>query len=382
MLPPPRRNSATMNSLDKTVWRSYRVARKIVESSVITSFELVPADGSIVLPYEPGQFLTFRITPEDERSETRHYSLSGDPADSTHYRVSVKREPAPANRPDLAPGRMSRLLHDQIRVGDELIARGPEGKFVLDRPSSRPVVLLAGGIGATPLLAMAHSLCAEGIRKTWFIHGCDNREVQAFGSELRALAARHDNLNVHVLYRVAGVNDVPGVHHDSEGLVTRALLQRLLPLDDYDFYLCGPTPFIQNVYDILGSLGVQDNRIAYEFFGPATLVKQTRTPVPEQAIVRPQYPQSVDTTGADNLVVFAKSGFSAPWTADCDSMLEFAEGQGLEPSFSCRVGICNTCSCEILEGEVEYHMEPLNPPAENMALLCCCRPRGRVSVAL
>lgn len=368
-----------MDAVQRQAFRPYRVVRRTAESSVITSFELVAADGSALPGFEPGQFLTFRVDRGDEGAGTRHYSLSGDPALSRSYRISVKREPAPPGRQDLPPGRMSGRLHDSVQVGDELVARGPEGAFVLDRSSQRPVVLLAGGVGATPLVAMAHSLAAQGTRRTWFVHATEGRDVQPFGAELRALAARSPNLAVHMLYRTAAPDDVPGVHHDGEGLLDRELLQRLLPLDDYDFYLCGPTPFMQAAYALLGSLGVPDARIRYEFFGPATVLKrQASAPAAPDEEPQPRIP--ADPTG--EIVTFAKSGRSAPWTGTSETLLDFAEAQGLSPDFSCRAGICRTCACPLLAGDVDYVTEPLDPPPEGMALLCCSRPRGSVTLGL
>lgn len=376
------RSEPVVNSPPSAGFRRYRVTRKTAESRVITSFELVAADGGELPAFAPGQFLTVRVDPDDESAGTRHYSLSGDPGCTSHYRISVKREPAPAGRPDVPPGRMSNHLHDAVEVGGEIVARGPEGHFVLDRTSRRPVVLLAAGVGATPLLAMAHGLCAEGSRLTWFIHAVEGRDVHAFGSEIRDLAARAPNLRVHVLYRTAGQDDVRGRHHDGEGLLGRGVLQELLPLDDYDFYLCGPTPFMQAAYGLLGDLGVPDARIRYEFFGPATVLRRPPAgpPAVEAPAVAPDAPEQGDA-GA-TVVTFARSGRSAAWTPSSGTLLDFAEAQGLSPAFSCRAGICSTCACPLLEGDVEYVLDPLDPPAPGIALLCCSRPRGSVTLGL
>src|SRR5690606_17561274 len=125
----------------------------------------------------------------------RNYSLSGSPAWMDTYRITVKREPA---APGHGPGLGSGYLHDQISVGDLLWARGPEGHFVLDPTSARPAVLLSGGVGLTPLVAMAHALARDGRRRGWFIHACDSGAVHAMGAEISALAAGSENLSVHV----------------------------------------------------------------------------------------------------------------------------------------------------------------------------------------
>ncbi len=358
-------------------FRRYRVARRTRESEVITSFALVPEDRSPVPAFVPGQFLTLRL--DDGAGDgplLRHYSLSGDPARRDGYRISVKREGPPPGRADLPPGRGSGFLHNRVAEGDIIAARGPEGAFVLDGDGARPVVLLAGGVGLTPLLAMAHALAREGRRPTWFVHACEERAVQAHGAEVRALAADCPNLRVHVRYRRVADGDVAGVDHDGEGFVDRAVLQALLPLDDYDVYLCGPPGFMQAMYGTLLGLGVREERIRYEFFGPATVLKAASA-APKQPPV-PAAPAGAGST----LVTFAQSGFAAAWTGAQETLLDFAEANGLSPAFSCRAGICNTCQCALPAGEVTYVVEPLERPPPGTVLLCCAAPAGNVTLAI
>ncbi len=357
-------------------FRRYRIVAKTRESSVITSFKLVAADGGPMPAFVPGQFLTVRVPDRAGGADLlRHYSLSGDPARRDVYRISVKRESAPAGRADVSPGRVSTLLHEVFAAGDELAARGPEGAFVLDRESERPVLLLAGGVGLTPLLAMAHDLAREGRRATWFIHACEGRDAQAHGAELRALAAATPSLRLHVLYRTAQAGDRMGIDHDGTGLVTRDVLQGLLPLDDYDVYLCGPTPFMQAVYGILIGLGVREERIRYEFFGQATVLSARKADVVPAS-------QPASPVGEGIVVTFAASGRSAAWTGGQETLLDFAEAQGLSPAFSCRAGICSTCACRLVSGTVDYVTEPLDTPAPGVVLLCCARPREAVVLDL
>lgn len=374
--------SPPVKAMARPGFRRFRVVRKTAESRVITSFELVHADGSALPPFEPGQFLTVRIDPDDEAAGTRHYSLSGDPAATGSWRISVKREPAPAARPDLPAGRMSSHLHQGVVEGDELVARGPEGNFVLDRSSRRPVVLLAGGVGVTPLLAMAHALAAEGKRRTVLVHATEGRDVQAFGPELRDLAARSPNLAVHMLYRTVTAQDIAGIHHDGEGLLDKAVLQRLLPLDDYDVYLCGPTPFMQTTYALLTDLGIRDERIRYEFFGPATVLKTPRPAERAIAAGPVQAPASPAAGEGVSAITFARSGRTATWQEGDGTLLDFAEAQGLTPDFSCRAGICQTCVCRLVAGDVDYVTEPLDQPPAGTVLLCCSRPHGSITLDL
>ena len=207
-------------------FRRFRVARKLRESSVITSFHLVPETGEI-WPYRPGQYLTLRI-PGPQGPVLRTYSLSMADGDPGFHRISVKRE-------DKGIG--SGWLHDSVAEGDVIEAAAPRGSFVLDEDSSRPVLLLAGGVGLTPLLAMLHRLAPSG-RKVWFLHAVENGEVQALRDEAASLAAASDGrIVVKSILRSPTAADRGHGRVDAEGVIDKPLLQSLLPIDDYDVYL-------------------------------------------------------------------------------------------------------------------------------------------------
>ena len=170
-----------------------------------------------------------------------------------------------------------------------LLAEGPRGDFVLDEASERPVVLLSGGVGLTPMVSMLHALAGTGRRPS--LHPCLRQWRRACaarrGRGRGGLARRHD---VHFCYRFP----TEARHGRRRTTTARAwssaeLLQRLLPLDDYDFYLCGPPPFMQAIYGTLRGLGVPKQRIAYEFFGPATVLEAERA---QPAAESPPAPQA------------------------------------------------------------------------------------------
>lgn len=355
-------------------FRALRVVARQRESSIITSFELEPVDPEGWRDFEPGQFLVFRIPAGDGGAAVlRNYSVSSAPARTGRYRITVKREAAPG--PGVPDGTGSCFLHDRVRVGDILPAQGPRGDFVLDRDSPRPVVLLSGGVGLTPLVAMLHALAGTDRRVT-FIHACDNGDVHALREEVAAVAAIRPGITVHFTYRFPTAADRAAGRHHGEGMVTRELLQRLLPLDDYEFYLCGPAPFMTAVYGLLRGLGVPAGRIAYEFFGPATLLEApAAAPVPPEPVVPAPSPDF-------GTVEFRRSQIAAAWDPRAESLLAFAEGLGLSPDFSCRAGICGTCRSRLIAGEVAYVEEPLDEPAPGEVLLCCAVPRGPVILDL
>lgn len=240
-------------------WRDFVVDRKIRESAVITSFVLRPKDGGPVIPHKPGQYLTFRFDASGRPGVKRNYTISAGPNGET-YRISVKRE-------DL--GVSSRYLHDHIDEGDVLQATPPAGDFFLAPVPARPVVLLSGGVGLTPMVSMVeHIAQAHPELETHFVHGALNSAVHALDGHVRALAKDHGGVTVTTFYSDPLAQDRAGETHDVDGFITVGWLAANTPFKDADFYLCGPRPFLRTFVDGLVAAGVPANQVHYEFFGP------------------------------------------------------------------------------------------------------------------
>lgn len=264
-------------------WNGYRkflVDRKVPESEIVTSFYLRPADGGELPPFEPGQYVTVRIDQTATPTSPRNYSLSDRP-DVGHYRISVKREPQLA--PDAPQGLISNHLHDVVQVGDALELGPPCGEFTMDAEATAedPIVLLAGGIGVTPLLSMAKSLMHRGVRAPiYFLQAARNSRVHALADEVRALQSRGPNVNIHVIYDAPLDEDVAHGRCDSVGTVDTDFLREWAPYERANFYFCGPKPFMQAVYSGLKELGVEEDRMRFEFFGPRQdITAETAMPV-------------------------------------------------------------------------------------------------------
>jgi len=311
----------------------------------------------------------------------RTYTLSSGPADST-YRISVKRE-----------GRVSRHLHDTLRVGSVLEARAPAGRFTLDAHERRPAVLLAAGVGITPMMAMLRDIVYEGMRTrrmrpTWLFQAARTLGERAFGDELDYL----EQVSGGAINVVRALSDPRGAQaskdYDHEGRIDIALLRDTLPFDDYDFYLCGPAAFMQSLYDGLRDLNIADERIHAEAFGPASMQRR-RAEQPAKAAGASASAAASAGAGADSAanaaparaaadqptpVIFAKSAKEARWTPGSGSLLELAEARGLAPEFSCRAGSCGSCRTRIVEGVVSYANQPEFETAGNEALICCSVP--------
>ena len=235
--------------------RSFRVARKVAESAEITSFHLEPVDGGPVVDFQPGQYLGLRLA-IDGQEVRRNYSLS-QAANGRSYRISVKREEG---------GLVSTYLHDGVNVGDVLDVFPPAGEFTL-RDGTAPVMLISGGVGITPTLAMAEAALAEG-REVRFLHYARNGDAHAFGSAIDHWASNYPKFRAFVAYEQGAV--VEGEWPTALGRPAVAHLEDWLPTDhDCDAYLLGPKPFMAFVRKNLAQLGLPESRIHYEFFGPA-----------------------------------------------------------------------------------------------------------------
>lgn len=342
-------------------WRPYRVAKVVDESQTIRSFYLEPMQGGALAPFEAGQYLTLRATPDGRAPLVRTYTVSSAPGDPL-YRISVKRE---------AEGAVSTHLHQTLGVGDTVEAKAPCGPFFIDATEARPAVLLAGGVGITPMIAMARHIVHEGLRTRHFrpltvFHAASRTPERAFADDFRQLEQRSEGaVRYFTFISKPMAGEQAGVEFNGAGRISAEALQQVLSLADYDVYLCGPGAFMQGLYDILRDLGVADARIFAEAFGPAALTRRsdagTRpfTPGPEadQATIR-----------------FAKSGFEQRWNAGDATLLQTAEAHGLTPDFGCRNGACGTCAVRLLSGRVAYRAEPRAEHGPDDVLLCCAVP--------
>ncbi|MDO9712432.1 NO-inducible flavohemoprotein [Paracraurococcus lichenis] len=238
-------------------WRRFVVAERVRESDLITSFRLRPEDGGRVLRHKPGQYLTFRLGLPGHTLLKRNYSISSAP-DDRGYRISVKREQG---------GAVSNWLHDQAGPGTVLEAAAPAGEFVLPEAPERPVVLLSGGVGLTPLLSMLEVIAARHPSlETHWAHGALDGATQAFGERVAALAQAAPGVTATTFHEAPRPEDRGRAE---PGRITPDWLRAHTPLDRADYYLCGPKPFLRVLVGGLAAAGVPAQRIHYEFFGPA-----------------------------------------------------------------------------------------------------------------
>jgi ferredoxin-NADP reductase len=352
---------------DKLVWngcRKFEVAKKVVECGNAASFYLAPHDKRPLPPFKPGQYITFQINiPGQSKPVIRCYSLS-DSHRPGQYRVTIKKALPPPDAKDGKPGLISSYFYDTVREGDILDVKAPGGHFFLDLAEPRPVVLISGGVGVTPMISMLNAIIDSGGKtEVWFFFGARSGADHLFKDYLQQAAARHENLRLHVCYSRPEKTDVIGRDYQHSGRVTADLLKQLLPSNNYDYFLCGPGSFMNSLTGGLTAWGVPAKNIHYEAFGPATVKKTAPPSTP------------LETSMLSKLkVTFSRQGQTWRWNPDLSSLLDFAESHGVKMDAGCRAGNCGTCLVAIKSGSVDY-LAPAGAGAEQGSCLACiCKP--------
>ncbi len=352
-------------------WLTFRVVKVVDETPKIRSFYLQREDKGELLPFHAGQYLTIRIS--DKRSKTesgsaitnpmiRTYTVSSAPTDP-YYRISVKKEES---------GQISKLLHQQIAEGARIEAKSPEGAFWIDTAARRPAILLAGGVGITPMISMALHTQYEGVRMRYtrpmeIFHSVKSTGQLAFHSSFRQLEVASG--------KTIAYHPIVG-KRISKSILLQGVSTRLKKDPEYiqssDYYLCGPESFMQAMYDLLIDLGVPDEHIFAEAFGPASLRRNA---------VKPSLEKFEEAELAT--VEFRQSNVSQQWSKGGGTLLELAEFTGLSPAHSCRSGNCGSCAVTLREGKVTYRSLPTAEITNEQVLICCAVPaKGTEKIVL
>ncbi|MCD5322860.1 MULTISPECIES: NO-inducible flavohemoprotein [Pontibacillus] len=245
-------------------FKPFRVTHKVTESNAITSFYLEPVDGNVLPSFSPGQYISVQLQIEGETyTHIRQYSLSDAP-NQNYFRISVKKES------DHDPeGIVSNHLHERVEVGDEIPVSAPAGDFVLSTKDETPLVLISGGVGLTPLLSMLKTVVhLQPERRVTFIHAARNSQLHALKGEVTDLVKQIETIQNYTIYSDPTEQDEQSVDTYT-GHITLEWLQEILPHNQMEFYFCGPTGFMNAVYSALQGWNVPEDRMHYEFFGPA-----------------------------------------------------------------------------------------------------------------
>ncbi|TAJ30034.1 MAG: 2Fe-2S iron-sulfur cluster binding domain-containing protein [Nitrospirae bacterium] len=364
-----------------------RVSAIYRETPHVKTFRLVdPSGGPIPFTYSPGQFLTFSAD-IDGKKVRRSYSIASPPTRVAYAEITVKRE---------ENGTFSDYLHDRLVVGDLLEASGPAGIFTFDGGGAESVVLIAGGVGITPLMCVVRYLTDL----TWpgdiyLLFAGRSTEDFIFQEEIEYLQRRCPNLHVAatMMNRAEGTAWL-----GFEGQLTKQIIAQAVPeITRRQIHLCGPPAMMDAVRTMLSDLGVPQSRIKTEAFGPAIgalppPAPQTPQPPPghvaavlrELEAVAPGLASTTSTSmgPATALVRFARSDRTAPLPPD-RTVLEVAESVGVPIDYSCRVGTCGICKVRLLEGKVGMEVEDAltaEDKAAGIILACQARSVGNLTI--
>jgi ferredoxin-NADP reductase len=338
-------------------YRKVLVEKIVSESDSVKSFYLVAGDGSPLPPHLPGQHLPLSLEiAGHERAVFRCYTLS-DCANGKFYRLTIKREHG-SQDPTGPAGVGSGYFHDHVAVGHALEAGTPSGAFCLDTAAKSPVVMIAGGIGVTPMISMMSALAEAGSpRRVELLFSVQHGGEHPFRDYLRTLAAVHPNFRVRMFYSQPRANDRADVDYERAGRITIEDLREHLQQPTTEYFLCGPMGMMQDFSSGLTHAGVPAQQIRTESFNPAK-------GLPGDA---PGETKSAEVT-------FTISGVTARWTSVDGTLLEFAEKHGVAIDYGCRYGDCATCLTRVLQGSVTYLHSTGVEPEPGTCLPCSCRP--------
>ena len=348
-------------------FREFYVDRLEKPAAGITSVYLKPIDDKPIPSFKSGQHLSLKFhVPGQSKPLVRCYSLSSGPRND-FYRISVKAVPAPTANPDMAPGLVSNFINSQLMVGDTVSAKSPSGSFVLNPQGDFPIVLMAGGIGITPIFSMLEDLAVNHSDRTIvLLYGVKFGREHAFKRQIAEIAQANKNVHIVNCYSHPEESDQLGTDFQYQGWISVDLLKQLLPNNCCMYYLCGPPPFMESLQTGLAEWGVPENRIHYEAFGPATIKKATSAPA-KSAVVK----SSIEFNRAEKQI---------DWNPEFESILEVAEANDVVLDSGCRAGSCKTCSIPLIEGKVQYPEGMEVECAAGECLPCIAIPDGDVKL--
>jgi ferredoxin-NADP reductase/DMSO/TMAO reductase YedYZ heme-binding membrane subunit len=352
------------------IWSGpFRVARIIRQTPDVQTFRFASPDGGpLPFQHQPGQYLVISLVINGKKVN-RPYTISSSPTQQDYCEITVKREEM---------GLVSRHLHDTLREGDSINISAPTGRFIFDGTQAQSVVLIAGGVGITPLMAIARYLTDKRWKgDIYFAYSAKTPNDIIFRKELDNLQARFPNLHLHVTLSRAGDTDWTG----HKGHATAEFLTKCIPkLPTRLVYVCGPDAMMTMTIQVLKDLGVPAERIKMEEFIAAKKTELVETDAGMTCVSAPDI--SVPDDGTGPKLKFSRSAKTVALAPD-KSLLEIAEEAGVNIDFECRSGICGTCKTRLLGGCVTMDTQDAltdEDKSKNIILMCQARASGPVMV--
>ncbi|MFK0244863.1 molybdopterin-dependent oxidoreductase [Amycolatopsis azurea] len=322
-----------------TAQREFVVENTAFETDEIMSVELRPADDGPLPAFRAGQHVT--VAWRDDPGLTRSYSLIGAATEPrTTYALAVRR---------VDGGRFSPTVHERLRPGERVLVTPPSGGFAIPLVHSRPIVLLAAGIGITPFLSYLETLAEVPTTAPEIVLHYGNRDgaSHAFRERLAALTAALPTVRVIDHYS----RPSPGDRYGARGRISAESVDAALIRERARFYLCGPETMLEEATAGLVARGVPRFAIFSEKFHarPAPI----RIPDDATAVVR-----------------FARTGREVTWAKSNGTLLQLAEKSGIPMPSGCRVGQCESCSVPVLDGTVSHLVTPSEDLPDDHCLTC------------
>jgi ferredoxin-NADP reductase/DMSO/TMAO reductase YedYZ heme-binding membrane subunit len=349
------------------------VARIFDESHDVKTFRLVvPGGGPLPFDHAAGQYLNLALVIDGVRAN-RSYTIASSPTRGDHCEISVKRAPG---------GTASRHLHDAVREGSRVRVSAPAGRFVFAHDQAERCVLIAGGIGITPLMSAVRSLtdrCWRG--EIYLLFSVRTLRDLAFGDELGYLAARFPNLRVRITVTGEPGGTPGGLWDGTRGQISRAMIESFVPgLKRGPVLVCGPDPMMAAVRRVLvDGIGIPDAEVLQEaFVSPPSPTDPAGAIAVEREDARTQ-PVSDDVPAR---VTFERAGKTAELTTGL-TVLEAAEDAGVAIPFECRSGICGQCKTRLVSGTITMAVQDALTAADRskqLILACQARPVGNVVI--
>ncbi|HET7504703.1 MAG TPA: ferric reductase-like transmembrane domain-containing protein [Kofleriaceae bacterium] len=347
------------------------VARIFEETPDVKTFRLV-ARGGGPLPFDhvAGQYLNLALTIDGKRVN-RSYTIASSPTRTDYCEISVKRAPA---------GTASRHLHATLREGSALKVSAPAGRFVFDPGKATRCVLIAGGVGITPMMSTVRSLtdrCWSG--SIYLLFSVRRLTDIVFREELDYLSARFPNL--HVLVTLTGEPDA--AWQGERGQITRAMVARFVPdLRRGPILVCGPDPMMAAMRRLLvDEIGIPAPEVLEEAFvsPPAASERDPGAATPGEAPASAGAdpgPVLAASAGEAASVTFQRAGKSAELSPEL-TVLEAAEDAGVAIPFECRSGICGQCKTRLISGTVTMEVQDaLTAIDRSRRLILACQARA------
>ena len=334
------------------------------ETHDVKTFRFVHPEGDVPFIHLPGQYMNLALS-IDGQTVRRSYTIASSPTQRGHVELTIKRNPE---------GLVSRFMHDQVKVGDTIRIGAPAGKFFFHDPKAKGVVLIAGGVGITPLMSILRNLTDHSWNEPiYFINALRSYEDRIYADELTRLANRFENLIILNYYSQSKLS--PALSNPSKrwqnksGYITAADLNALVPnLKELPIFLCGPAPMMQAVRNAIVSLGIPNEQISTEEF-----VSPKTTSVGAQQVSSQQPTNTDELEGKTSTITFATSKQTIDIEAST-TLLEAAELAGVVLPWECRSGICGQCKVRCTTGRVKMDSrDALSQREESDGYILACQ---------